>query len=181
MKALIVYVSLHHQNTERIAREMAAAIGADCKRPEEVDRDSVASYDLIGLGSGIYYSSHHRDLLNFVNGLDRLLRHKRTFIFSTSGFEELVFHQALKERLAAHGAEIVGEFKCGGWNTYGPFEMGGGLQQGRPDRMDLRNASDFALELVRSLEQGSRGRLRGGLLSEQGDEREDQLGGDPPD
>jgi len=151
VKALIVYVSLHHQNTEKVAREMAAAIGADCRHPDDVDRDSIASYELIGLGSGIYFSSHHRDLLNFVNGLEKLLRHKRVFIFSTSGFEELVFHQALKERLEAHGAELVGEFKCGGWHTYGPFEMGGGLQQGRPDRIDLQNAADFARDLVRAL------------------------------
>ncbi len=156
MRAIIVYKSLHHHNTERVARVMAEAIEAECRSIEEgIDPASVVGYDLVGFGSGIYYSAHHKELLSFVSGIASL-RGKQVFIFSTSGFDELVSHESLKEKLEGRGARILGEFKCGGWNTYGPFGAEGGLQQGRPDWMDLHNAADFAREMAARVSEANR-------------------------
>lgn len=132
---------------------MAEAVGADLREAGEVRARDVASYDLVGLGSGIYFSRHHRDLLALVAQLEDL-KGKPFFLFSTSGFEELVFHEALKERVTERGGRIVGEFKCGGWHTFGPFMMDGGLQQGRPDEVDLRNAALFARQMVEAVRSG---------------------------
>jgi flavodoxin len=154
MRSIVVYKSIHHHNTEQVARTIAEAIHAECLSLEESDPRLVREFDLIGLGSGIYYSSHHQELLHFVSGLGRLNR-KRVFIFSTSGFEELVSHQALKDKLEGLGAVVVGEFKCGGWHTYGPFGADGGLQQGRPDTMDLHNAAGFAREVAQRADRGN--------------------------
>jgi len=150
MRSIIIYKSIHHQNTEKVAREMAQAIGAECKEVSQADPMEIAGCDLIGFGSGIYFSSHHKELLAFVTRIQSL-KGKAVFVFSTSGFEELVFHETLKERIEERGGRIVGEFKCGGWHTYGPFKMDGGLQQGRPDRMDLQNAADFARSVAAAL------------------------------
>lgn len=153
MRTVVVYKSIHHHNTEKVARAMAEAIGADCFSLEESSPHYVKEFDLIGFGSGIYYSAHHQDLLHFVTVLGDL-DGKKVFIFSTSGFDELVFHQPLKEKLQGHGAEVVGEFKCGGWHTFGPFGADGGLQPGRPDRVDLHNASEFARDIAERVESG---------------------------
>lgn len=153
MRVIIVYKSIHHQNTARVASAMAQAIGAECRPLEETDAASVKEYDLIGFGSGIYFSAHHEDLLHFVSEIGNL-KGKKFFVFSTSGFDELVSHEQLKAKLENHGAEVVGEFKCGGWDTYGPFAAEGGLQQGRPDRVDLQNAADFAREMTERVGRG---------------------------
>lgn len=147
MRIIVVYKSIHHHNTARVARAMADAVGAECRSLEETEPGSIRDYDLVGIGSGIYFSAHHEDLLHFVSEMGNL-KGKKFFVFSTSGFDELIFHAQLKDKLESHGAEIVGEFKCGGWHTYGPFGADGGLQQGRPDRMDLQNAADFAREVA---------------------------------
>ncbi|HUX20754.1 MAG TPA: flavodoxin domain-containing protein [Spirochaetia bacterium] len=154
MRCIVVYKSIHHHNTERVARSMAEAIGAECLPVEQSDPLAARDFDLIGLGSGIYFSAHHEELLHWVTGLGKLNR-KKIFIFSTSGFEELIFHRALKEKLESLGALIIGEFKCGGWHTFGPFSADGGLQQGRPDRLDLQNAADFAREIAERADRGN--------------------------
>ena len=41
MKALIVYVSVEHGNTEKVAKAMAEAIGAEAKKAEDVDPNTI--------------------------------------------------------------------------------------------------------------------------------------------
>ena len=47
MKVLIIYHSEHHQNTEKIARAMAAKIGADLKEAREVRAEDINNYEII--------------------------------------------------------------------------------------------------------------------------------------
>jgi flavodoxin len=42
MKTLIVYVSIEHGNTEKVARAMAEVLGADTKKASEVDPNSLS-------------------------------------------------------------------------------------------------------------------------------------------
>ena len=63
MKILIVYMSYHHMNTEKIARAMAEVTGATLSKADEVDPGDLAGYDLIGFGSGIYGGKHHTSIL----------------------------------------------------------------------------------------------------------------------
>jgi len=86
MKTLIVYTSVHHQNTEKVAKVLAEELNADLVRIGEVQSDTLAAYDLIGFGSGIYFMKHHRTLLQFVDTLPAGMG-KPAFVFSTSGTE----------------------------------------------------------------------------------------------
>ena len=65
MKTVIVYASVHHGNTEKVVKAIAE------KYPEVELIDStktilkdLASYDLIGFASGIFYGKLHKTLLN---------------------------------------------------------------------------------------------------------------------
>ena len=40
MKTLIIYVSIHHQNTAKIAQVLAEVLQADLKNPAEIELDS---------------------------------------------------------------------------------------------------------------------------------------------
>jgi flavodoxin len=84
MKTLIVYASVHHQNTEKVAKVIAAELGADLMLAAKAHSDTVTTYDLIGFGSGIYFFKFHKTLLQFITGLSTAAG-KQAFVFSTSG------------------------------------------------------------------------------------------------
>ena len=69
MKALTVYISVHHGNTEKVARNMANILDADLVQVKEADATVLEGYDLIGFGSGIYFGKHHKSFLDFVDKL----------------------------------------------------------------------------------------------------------------
>ena len=150
MKTLIICKSIHHQNTMKVGTAIAEELHADIVTPETVDFESAKGYDLIGFGSGIYMGKHHRSLLAMVDDLDGL-NQKKVFIFYTSGFEKFPvmkpFDAALTKRLTVKGATIVGTFSCRGWETYGPFKIGGGKNKGQPNEDDIAAARAFAVSL----------------------------------
>jgi len=143
MKTLIVYTSVHHQNTEKVAKVMAEELGADLVPTEKAQPDTLAAYDLIGFGSGIYFMKHHKTLLQFVDLLPAM-KEKRAFVFSTSGDGRKQHHASLKEKLVNRGFTIVDEFCCRGWDTVGPLKIFAGINKGRPDEKDLAEARAFA-------------------------------------
>jgi flavodoxin len=53
----------------------------------------------------------------------------------------------LKEKLSGKGFEIIGEFSCKGFDTWGPFKLIGGLNKGKPDEEDFKSAERFANSL----------------------------------
>ena len=61
MKTVIVYASVHHQNTEKVAKVMAEELEADLFPVANAKPETLETYDLIGFGSGIYFGKHHKD------------------------------------------------------------------------------------------------------------------------
>jgi flavodoxin len=147
MKALIIYISVHHGNTEKIAKVMANILDAALLQVKQADADILEQYDLIGFGSGIYFGKHHKSLLDFVDKLP-MFGNKKVFIFSTSGLRKIWlvhdFDKALEERLRRKGFNIIGEFSCRGLDTYRATKLVGGINKGRPNVQDLKQAEDFA-------------------------------------
>ena len=146
MNSIIIYKSEHHLNTEKVARAMAEGLGSDLAKPEEVDITSLEDYELIGVGSGIYHSTHHTALLKFARMLPS--QKKEAFIFSTCGKWMKNYHSALREILTQKDFIIKGEFTCNGWDTYGPLRLIGGIRKGHPDAKDLEDARVFAKSLL---------------------------------
>ena len=139
MKTLIIYTSVHHQNTEKVAKVMAEELEADLVPIMEAQPGMPAAYDLVGFGSGIYFGKHHKTLLRFVETLPPVTQ-KQAFVFSTSG-DGKIHHAALKEKLVNRGFCVVDEFCCKGWDTVGPLKLFGGINKGRPDEKDLAGAT----------------------------------------
>lgn len=134
MKTLIIYKSIHHGNTEKVAKVMATALSADLLEVEQVDVNVLAKYDLIGFGSGIYFGRHDKSLLELVDKLP-VLKNKKTFTFATSGLRKMRF---------IHDFDIIGEFSCSGFDTYGISKIIGGINKGRPNEKDLNQVANFA-------------------------------------
>jgi flavodoxin len=125
---------------------MADVLGAKLAQPEETSPESLAEYDLIGFGSGIYFGKHHRTIRKFVDRLPAMS--KDAFVFSTGGAARDQ-NGALVTQLKGKGLDVKGSFYCTGFDTFGPFKLVGGLQKGHPDEKDLENARVFARSLTK--------------------------------
>lgn len=147
MKVLVVCISVHHGNTEKIAVAIAKVLGAELRKPKEVE--DIQKYDLVGFGSGIFYWRHHRSLLKLVDNLPDSKNGQKVFVFSTSGTTLIkwLLHRSLKKRLVKKGFDIVGEFFCRGLDTSGPLKLIGGINKGRPNKEDIMRAEEFARTL----------------------------------
>lgn len=144
MKALIVYMSVHHQNTFKIAQAMARTLDAQMVTASDANAKEVEDADIIGFGSGIYMFKHHALLLKFVDSLP-VMKGKKAFIFSTHGAPKVSgYHNELKKKLVGKGFDIIGEFDCMGWDTFGPLALIGGTSKGKPDESDMAAAVKFA-------------------------------------
>ena len=150
-RTAIVCESIHHGNTRRLAEAIAAVLEADLFTPETVPDATLAAYDLVGFGSGIYFGRHHRHLRRLVDSVPTLPR--AAFLFSTAGLPWLSawYHCSLRRRLQRRGCRVLGEFCCAGWDTVGPLVLIGGLNRGRPNEGDLERAREFANFLMTSV------------------------------
>ncbi len=150
VKTLLIVESYHHHNTEKVARAIAGVLNASVKNPKEVSIEEIASYDLIGFGSGIYSAKHALSLLALADTLPHQAS-KKAFLFSTSAImsksKVLTDHRALRVKLQTKGFIIVDEFSCLGYNTNSFLKYFGGMNKGRPNDEDLQNAEDFGVRL----------------------------------
>ena len=154
MKALLIYVSVHHGNTEKVARNMANIPNADLVQAKQADAAKLEQYHVIGFDSGVYFGKHHASLLDFVDRLP-MVRDKKAFIFSTSGLRKIPFvhdfDKSLEEKLRRKGFDVIGEFSCRGYDTSRAAMIVGGINRGRPNTRDLQQAEDFAGRLKDTL------------------------------
>lgn len=149
MKILLIYSSIHHGNTEKIARVMAVSINADIIETKKLKINTLDEYDLIGFGSGIYNGKFHKNILNLIDKLPKL-NNKKAFIFSTSGVGRTKYNVPIEKELKKHNFEIIGSFTCKGYDTFGLWKLFGGIAKGRPNDKDFQNAKDFAEKLISS-------------------------------
>ena len=145
-KIIIVYTSIHHGNTEKVAQAMALSLNADITKTDHVTPEMLRTYDLIGFGSGIYFGRHHKQLFKLIDQLP-LVSAKKAFIFSTSGQGKTSLHKKLNVELVKKGFEVIGSFACKGYDTFGPLKLFGGIAKGRPNEEDLQKARTFAENL----------------------------------
>lgn len=143
MKNLIIYTSIHHGNTKEVADVLSQVLDAKLLPPQMIDVHELLKYDLIGFGSGIYFLKHHKLILDLVDKFPVL--NLNTFVFSTRGIGPIwLYHRALKKKLLKKECNIIGEFSCKGFNTYGVYKLMGGINKGKPNQTDLERAKKFA-------------------------------------
>ena len=165
LKSLMVVFSYHHKNTQKVAEVMAKVLDAQVKSPQQTALEELSQYDLVGFGSGIDSGKHYKELLDFAHNLPQVTN-KKAFVFSTCGapmkFMELdraeftryvaKNHSSLRKKLQSKGYMIIDEFSCAGFNTNSFNKLFGGINKGRPNAEDLKQAEEFAQNLKQSLQ-----------------------------
>lgn len=146
MKILIAYASVHHNNTEKVAKAMANEVNGELL---DVTKGHINTnkFDFIGIGSGIYAGKFHKSMLKFIEELPKG-NGKKVFVYSTSSMEKKSYNGKVVKALEDKGYSVVGSFSCKGYDTFGPFKLVGGIGKGRPNKNDL----DAAREFVRNIE-----------------------------
>lgn len=152
MRIAIVHLSIHHHNTESIAKAMADSVGAELIPMGEIANHDLTKFDLLGIGSGIFFGKHHPRVLSFAKESPHLPH--ACFVFSTAGIRWMyrLWHQPLVRILEEKGCEVIGQFCSPGWDTVGPLKYIGGIHRGRPNAQDLEKASQFARSMLMSAE-----------------------------
>jgi flavodoxin len=154
LRSLVVVFSYHHGNTMKIANACANVLGAEVKTPQQVKPGQIAEYDMVGFGSGIYSATFDLSVLDLADRLPNAAG-KKAFLFSTYGAPAVFAggdfvknnHSQIREKLKTKGYTVIGEFGCAGWNTNSFLKYFGGLNKGRPNTEDLKNAEAFARDM----------------------------------
>lgn len=141
MKTAVVYYSKHHGNTKKLLDAIAekheiTLIDATCTDKFELDE-----FDRIGFASGIYYSKFHKSVLKLAE--ERLPEGKDCFFIYTYGAEKKGYTDAIAQAVKKHNANVLGEYGCFGFNTFGPFKLIGGIAKGHPTADELAAAVAF--------------------------------------
>ncbi len=154
MNTLIIYASIHHKNTEKIAKEIGNVLSAKVVSFSDVKKEELEEIELVGFGSGVYLSKFHKGLINLVENLPKVDK-KKAFIFSTSGMKKNIIlnrsHAHMEKILEKKGFELMGDFNCLGYDTYGPIKYIGGVNKGRPSKKDIEAAKSFAEKLIENV------------------------------
>ena len=143
MKTALVYASVHHKNTEKVVKAIAE------KHPEIELIDAtktilkdLASYDLIGFASGIFYGKFHKSLLSFIT--ENLPLRKKVFVMYTCGSDRSESYlKDINDLIKSKECTLTAAYSCLAYDTFGPFKLIGGINKGHPNEADLQKAVDF--------------------------------------
>lgn len=139
MKTVIVYYSSHHGNTKKLVESLAQGRDVTLIDAAVTETADLRDYELIGFASGIYFGKFHESVLEFAK--NNLPQGKKVFFLSTYGGRSNT--KAIEAVVNAKSAQIVGQFGCKGYDTFGPFKLVGGIGKGHPNETDLKNALHF--------------------------------------
>lgn len=141
MKTAICYYSRHHGNTLKVLQAMAGAGEIDLIDVTRQKTASLADYDCVGFASGIYGFEFQKAVVEFAR--QKLPQGKPVFFVYTYGGAKGNGAKTMTEIAAEKGCQVLGEFSCKGFDTFGPFKLVGGLAKGRPNEEDLEKARAF--------------------------------------
>ena len=141
MKTVIVYASLHHGNTKKLAEAIAEKNDVTLFDVTSKDKIDLEEYDCIGIAAGIAYGKYYPQMIKFVE--DKLPEAKKVFFIHTAGSPRENHNAAVKAIAEGRGCECLGTYFCKGFDTYGPFKLVGGIAKGHPDSDEIGGAIEF--------------------------------------
>jgi ferredoxin len=145
-EVIIIYKSIFNGNTKKIAQAMAKALHCEAISSDNADSRDLSVYRYVGLGSGIYFTSHHPDIMKIAV---RLNSNQSVFIFSSHGAPFLgKYHKPLQDILKKAGISVIGEFSCKGYDCTGPYNLYHGGNKGKPSEKDLYKAEKFVKKIL---------------------------------
>ncbi len=143
MKTAIIYYSKHHENTKKLLDAIKSASTDDITLIDVTETSSanLSEYDTIGFASGIYYSKFDKRVLSFAE--KNLPSEKDVFFIYTCGADKKGYTDSIRKAISDKKANILGEYGCLGFDTYGPFKLVGGIAKNHPNKEEIDQAVTF--------------------------------------
>ena len=142
MTTAIVYYSQHHGNTKKLLDAIQAAdpsvVLIDVTAQPTAD---LSSYDRIGFASGIYFGAFAKQIIAIADAC--LPENKPLFYIYTHGAPKGDFLKAMRQIAAKKRCRELGEYRCQGYDTFGPFKLVGGIAKGHPTEDEIKGAVTF--------------------------------------
>ncbi len=149
MKTAILFYSKHHGNTKKLLDAIKEANPQvdliDVTTAGTVD---LSGYDRIGIASGIYYTNFAKQVISYTE--DHLPEGKPVFFIYTHGAPTGAFLKGIREITGRKHCKELGEYRCQGFDTFGPFKLVGGIAKGHPTNEEI----DAAVKFYRALPEG---------------------------
>ena len=145
MSTAIVYYSKHHGNTKKLLDAIAEKHPVTLIDVTAQPDADLSGYERIGFASGIYYSAFAKQIISFANA--HLPERKDVFYIYTHGAPKGDFLKAMREIADKKHCREIGEYRCQGFDTFGPFKLIGGIAKGHPTEEEIKGAVDFYQQL----------------------------------
>ena len=150
MKTAIIYYSKHHGNTRKLVDAIKAADSSvTLVDITESDSTDLSEFDLIGIASGIYAANFSNEIRSYTE--EHLPKGKKVFFLFTSSMNLPSFTNSIRKITDAKMANVVGQYGCTGYDTFGPFKLVGGVGKGHPDAAEVAGAVSFYQGLLSQL------------------------------
>jgi flavodoxin/ferredoxin len=151
VKTLIICFS-QTGNTQKIAdciRDGILEVTGQCDlvNLSDVNTNSLAEYDLVGLGCPVFYYQEPFNVRDFIESLPHL-ESKHWFVFCSHGSVIGGTFPSMAERLGKKGITVIGYHDSYADGTL-PFYPYPTLTTGHPDSLDLGAAHAFGKEIAR--------------------------------
>lgn len=147
MKTVIVYYSKHHGNTRKLLDAIAAENEVTLIDVTAEPAPDLSGYDRIGFASGIYYGGFAKQIIACAE--ERLPEGKEVFYIYTHGAPGGSFLKAMREIAEKKHCRELGEYRCQGFDTFGPFRLVGGIAKGHPTSEEIRGAAEFVGRILK--------------------------------
>lgn len=147
MKTAICYYSKHHGNTLKVISAMAE--GNDIRLIDVTAKSTVRldEYDCIGFASGIYGFEMSSAVVSFAR--QYLPENRKVFFVYTYGGIRGRGAANLRRIAAEKHCQVLGEFSCRGYVTFGPFRLVGGVGRKHPTMKEYADAREFFADIER--------------------------------
>lgn len=149
-RVAIIYHSYHHGNTKKILEAIKNKFDFELYTVEEATNKDFKEYDIVGFASGIEAGQIYRKLLNFIKSYDYNSKNQKSFLITTSGFRSDIFSRSAIKAIKDKEFQLLGEYKCLGWNTFGPFKLVGGVAKLHPTEDEINSAIKFINDIINS-------------------------------
>ena len=145
MSTAIVYYSKHHGDTKKLLDAIAEKHPVTLIDVTAQPDADLSGYERIGFASGIYYSAFAKQIISFANA--HLPERKDVFYIYTHGAPKGDFLKAMREIADKKHCREIGEYRCQGFDTFGPFKLVGGIAKGHPTEEEIKGAVTFYQQL----------------------------------
>jgi flavodoxin len=142
MKTAILFYSKHHGNTKKLLDAIKDADPkVDLIDVTAAGAENLSGYDRVGIASGIYYTSFAKQVISYAS--NHLPEGKPVFFIYTHGAPTGGFLKGIREITGRKHCKELGDYRCQGFDTFGPFKLVGGIAKGHPTKEEIDAAVKF--------------------------------------